>query len=135
MKCITPILLLLSALCTAQHTITVSVENVKNSNGAIRAALYDSSDSFLKFDAVFASTASKATPTTTVLVFKDIPSGAYGIALFHDENDNGEMDTNWMGIPKEKVAFSKARMKAFGPPDFEECKFAVQKDINLVIEL
>ena len=30
-----------------------------------------------------------------------LPEGEYAISLFHDENENKELDTNFIGIPKE----------------------------------
>jgi len=127
------ICVLFSTLGFGQHQISVTVEDVKNNEGKLNAALYDTADTFLKFDAVFASTSARAEMGTTVLLFEDVPAGTYGIALYHDENGNNEMDTNWMGIPKEKVAFSNAKMKTFGPPNFEECSFTVSEDTALVV--
>ena len=119
---------------SAQSTITVIVEGVINDQGTINAALYDSSEGFLKFDKVFAAVSSAAQEGQTRLMFKDIPNGTYAIALFHDKNANNALDTNWMGIPKEKVAFSMAKMKLFGPPSFKECAFELQTDKTLIID-
>jgi uncharacterized protein (DUF2141 family) len=33
--------------------------------------------------------------------FEDIPPGTYALAVVHDENMNGKLDTNWLGIPTE----------------------------------
>ena len=33
--------------------------------------------------------------------FEDIPAGTYAIAAIHDENRNGKLDMNWLGVPKE----------------------------------
>jgi len=65
----------------------------------------------------------------------DLPAGEYALAIFHDENNNGKLDTNWLGIPKEKVAFSKAKMKTFGPPKFKECAFKMSSDHEIHIDL
>ena len=123
------------ASLSAQHELLIDVNQVPNAKGKISAALYTTADSFLKFDEVFASTSSKAVEGKTRLVFKNIPTGNYAIALFHDKNDNDTLDTNWMGIPKEKVAFSNAKMKLFGPPSFEDCEFNLESDKTIVISL
>ena len=52
------------------------------------------------------------------LVFDDLPSGTYALALIHDENGNGKLDT-MMGIPKEGFGFSKNPAIRFGPPSFK----------------
>jgi uncharacterized protein (DUF2141 family) len=120
---------------SAQHEIAVEVLNVPSSEGKISVALYDKEDSFLKFEEVYASGSSAARAGKTNVVLKDVPKGKYAIALFYDKNGNDELDTNWMGIPKEKVAFSNAKMKLFGPPSFHDCSFIVNQDKTLVIPL
>lgn len=52
------------------------------------------------------------------LQFADLPSGTYALALIHDENGNGRLDT-MMGIPKEGFGFSKNPAIRFGPPSFK----------------
>jgi uncharacterized protein (DUF2141 family) len=37
--------------------------------------------------------------------FSDIKPGKYAIAVIHDENCNGELDTNMFGIPTEGYGF------------------------------
>lgn len=129
--CIVPLLWFSQAM--AQHTITVEVHKVPQSEGKVSVALYDSADTFLKFDAVYAAESTDAIKGTIQVVLKDIPKGTYAIALFYDKNGNDKLDTNWMGIPKEKVAFSEAKMKLFGPPNFKECAFELQQDSTLSI--
>ena len=38
--------------------------------------------------------------------FSGIAPGTYAASAFHDENSNGKLDTNFMGIPREGVAAS-----------------------------
>ncbi|MEM1337132.1 MAG: DUF2141 domain-containing protein [Bacteroidota bacterium] len=119
----------------AQSEIHVEVLNVPASEGKINVALYNHADAFLEFDKVFASKSVPAQKGSTKLVLQDLPKGEYAIALFYDQNGNDELDTNWLGIPKEKVAFSKGKLKAFGPPKFEECAFRLKDDLSLQISL
>ncbi len=44
-------------------------------------------------------------------LFKNIPYGNYAIALFHDKNDNKEIDKGLFGIPKEGYGFSNKSKK------------------------
>ncbi len=105
----------------AQNSLSVEVLGVKNSEGKISVAIYDSSDTFLKFDKVFKTDSTKAKSGSTKIFIGDLPEGNYALAIFHDENGNDELDTNWLGIPKEAVGFSNAKMKTFGPPSFKDC--------------
>lgn len=56
----------------------------------------------------------------------------YSIAAFLDENDNGKLDKNFLGIPKEPYGFSKNVKGMFGPPDFEETKIYLDKKDQLI---
>lgn len=127
------LLLLFPMILTAQHTLTVYAENVKESKGKISVALYDTEEGFLKFDKVFKTSSSKAVKEKTTLTINNIPSGTYAMAIFHDENSNEKLDTNFMGIPKEPLGFSIGKMKTFGPPSFQECSFKLDSDKEIVI--
>jgi len=118
-----------------QYQLNIEITGVPSAEGEVAAALYTDADSFLKFDKVFRATAEKAQKGTNLLTFTNVPEGAYAVAIFHDTNGNGKLDTNWLGIPKEKVAFSKAKMKTFGPPSFDECRFAIKSDTEIRIEI
>ncbi len=66
----------------------------------------------------------------------DLPEGDYAISLFHDENENKKLDTNFISIPKEAFGFSNNVLGVMGPPSFENAKFKVRKVNNKVnIEL
>ncbi|MER3376031.1 MAG: DUF2141 domain-containing protein [Allomuricauda sp.] len=119
----------------AQNTISVHVKNVDSAQGDVNVALYDSDETFLSFDGVLKTSSAPAHKGIVTLQIVDLPIGEYALAVFHDENGNGKLDTNWLGIPKEKVAFSRAKMKMFGPPKFKECTFRVTSDHEISIDL
>jgi uncharacterized protein (DUF2141 family) len=50
--------------------------------------------------------------------------GGYAIALVHDENANGKLDTS-LGLPKEGFGFSRNPTIVFGPPSFSAAQFTV----------
>lgn len=56
-------------------------------------------------------------------VIEGLPFGEYAISVFHDENDNGELDTNWIGMPKEGVGASNNAKSRMGPPKYADAKF------------
>jgi uncharacterized protein (DUF2141 family) len=103
--------------------LTIHVDNVNSAEGQVRVALYDAAGAFLKQPARVAAVAAVTAGTT--VVFKDIPAGDYGFAVFHDTNGNGKMDANPMGIPIEPVAFSNNAQGHMGPPSFDAVKLAV----------
>lgn len=119
----------------SQNILSVHVHNVPSDKGHIRVAVYNSDATFLSFDGVFKTGTKVAQKGIVQLKIEDLPAGEYALAVFHDENGNNELDTNWLGIPKEKVAFSKGKMKTFGPPKYKECAFLVHSDYEINIEL
>ncbi len=127
------IVLLMPMLGMSQIDLSVEVKGVPSGKGKISVALYTEAEDFLKFDRVFRASSVSAKENTTTVVIDDLPSGNYAVAVFHDENSNDELDVNWLGIPREKVAFSNTKMKLFGPPAFKDCVFNVPRD--MIIEV
>ncbi len=126
-------MLLVPVVLFSQNTIFVQVNNVSSDKGQVNVAVYDSEDFFLKFDGVVKAKSAPAQIGTVNLTLENLPAGDYALAIFHDKNGNDILDTNWLGIPKEKVAFSKSKMKTFGPPKYEECRFKVEGDTEISI--
>ena len=55
--------------------------------------------------------------------FTDLQKGVYAVAVFHDENDNGKLDTNFLGIPVEGSGASNNAQGWMGPPTFDDARF------------
>jgi uncharacterized protein (DUF2141 family) len=118
-----------------QNTLTVQVTGVSSDVGNIMLAVYDNADGFLKKDKALLGVSTKAVIGMTELQIKDLPEGEYALAIYHDENGNRELDTNWLGIPKEPIGFSNSKMKTFGPPGFDDCSFYFKADKEIQISL
>ncbi|WP_326525324.1 DUF2141 domain-containing protein [Sphingomonas sp.] len=61
---------------------------------------------------------------TRAVTFDALPVGGYAVAVIHDENGNGKLDT-MMGIPREGFGFSRNPAIGFGPPKFGAARFAL----------
>lgn len=129
MKKIFVLFLILSPVLytAAQSSITVEIVNLENNKGRVIVALLDEHEE----DAM--DTSSTITDQKCIVVFKDVTPGIYAIRLFHDENENEELDTNFLGIPKEGFGFSNDAMGKFGPKDFSEWLFDVSGDTKIRI--
>lgn len=57
--------------------------------------------------------------------FKGLPAGAYALVVFHDENDNGEIDHNLFRLPSEALGFSNGFTPGpfSGLPSFDKLRF------------
>lgn len=62
----------------------------------------------------------------------DLPNGTYAITLFHDLNENSDLDTNALGIPTEPFGFSNDPKLLFGPPSFSKASFKVNNSTKLI---
>ena len=105
-------------------TIEVTIENIESNKGSIVVGLYKNPENFLKKPFEHKKlTAQNGKLTTT---FEGIESGIYAISLYHDEDDNGKINTNMLGIPTEDYGISNNAKNMFGPPKWEDAKFSIK---------
>jgi uncharacterized protein (DUF2141 family) len=55
--------------------------------------------------------------------FREIAPGRYAVSVYHDENSNGKLDTNFLGIPREGVGASNNARGHMGSPKFDAAAF------------
>lgn len=129
-----PILLFISSFVFAQNLdLTVSVSGIKNNTGSLTAELYNAKDKFLKVSYKAISSPIKSNSAT--VTFTEIPKGEYTVLIYHDENKNGKLDKNFIGMPKEPVACSNNAKGFMGPPKYDDAKFTVITDTKINIKM
>jgi uncharacterized protein (DUF2141 family) len=106
-------------------TIILKVTGLRTEKGQVRIAVFNSSEMWLGEQPLYSSTI-KVDSQSVVWKITDVPYGDYGIAVFHDENKNGKMDKNLLGMPLEPYGFSNNVRATFGPPRWEKGKFPVR---------
>jgi uncharacterized protein (DUF2141 family) len=126
--------LALSAFAAAANAgeLTVELKGVSSEKGNIMFALFGKDDKWLG-NKPFKGTMTAVKGSTATVSFGDLPEGEYAISLFIDENSNGKMDFNAIGIPTEPYAFSNDAAGNFGPPTFEKAKFVVGKEAKSIV--
>jgi uncharacterized protein (DUF2141 family) len=115
--------LLPATLPASAATVEVRVTNVAGGKGKINVAVCDR-ERFLKQCAYSASV--PARDGETVVAMRDIPPGTWAVLAYQDENENSQLDRNFMGIPKENYGFSRDAVGRFGPPAFDEAAIEVR---------
>ncbi|KFI08668.1 DUF2141 domain-containing protein [Massilia sp. BSC265] len=115
--------LLPAALPSSAATVEVRVTNVAGGKGKVNVAVCDR-ERFLKQCAYSASVPAQA--GETVVSLKDIPAGTWAVLAYQDENANGQLDRNFIGIPKENYGFSRDAASRFGPPGFDDAAIEVR---------
>lgn len=117
----------------AQGRLEIIVQNIDPLRGTIRVALYNREERFMKEH--FQIREVKAFSNNTSIFFDNLPAGDYAFSIFHDINDNGELDTNFLGIPREPWGFSNNARGRFGPPGFGAAKFRVEGHVVMKVML
>ena len=116
----------LNAQESKQNDVTVVISNLNSNNGRVFVALYNSESTFLGKG--IKSDIKKIANNSCTVTFKDIPNGTYAVSMFHDENNNNKMDTNFVGIPKEDYGCSNNAKGFMGPPKWVDAKFQIQNE-------
>lgn len=118
--------------------IHVNILNIKNSTGTVACALFETAEGFPK------DFLRRATNVMVIKIrkvqarcdFEDIPPGTYAMAVIHDENMNGELDANWLGVPTEGYGFSNDAKGLVGAPSFSSASFTYDgENIEMTMSL
>ena len=118
--------------------IHVKIMNIRNSTGTVACALFESPVGF-PIEVLSSATnvmVIKIRKTQARCDFEDIPPGTYAIAVIHDENMNGKLETNWLGIPTEGYGFSNDATGMIGVPSFSAASFPYDgRNLDLTMSL
>ncbi|MHB8989529.1 MAG: DUF2141 domain-containing protein [Desulfobulbia bacterium] len=123
---------------TACPGIHVKILNIRNSTGAVACALFESP---VGFPTEFLRSATnimiiKVRNTQARCDFEDIAPGTYALAVIHDENMNGKLDTNFLGSPTEGYGFSNDATSLLGAPSFSaSCLQYDGQNLDMTISL
>ena len=118
------------------YSITITVTNIRGTNGSIRFKFYDdftpfpNDTGFLKV-VVNKSEISGSSFTRTYYGFK---SQSMAIALMDDEDNDNKLDMGWF-FPKEGYAFSDYFHSALRRPVYNDFKFVLTGDRSVVMKM
>ena len=124
--------LALSALFSAStfaSTLTFSIHNVRSDQGKIYLQLFKGESAFAEGQALIANITPARQGTVTVS-FHDLKAGEYALRYYHDENDNGKLDTNLFQIPTEGFGFSNDARPVMGPASYADMKVSLEGDLH-----
>ena len=114
----------------AAADLNVRIEGLRSAEGDVRVALHRQvPDGDFPGDAgVVAATILSAAPGAVRVVFAGLAPGSYAVAAFHDADGDGELATNFLGMPTEGYGFSNGAVGFMGPPGFEAAAVSVGAD-------
>lgn len=108
--------------CSSGATLDVRISGFDSTRGVAAVALFDSSAAHTERRPVRSATLPIEQGEATWRV-ADLHCGTYSILAYHDENDNGSLDTRALGLPKEKYGASNDARSLLGPPTFADARF------------
>lgn len=115
---------LLSTAAAAQDAaLEFRVTGLTTDQGQVICTLYGDQESWLSSDTNLGTATAKPADGGATCLFPSIPTGTYAVFFMHDLNDNGDMDKNLLGIPKEPWGFSRDAPVRLGPPPFSAAAF------------
>ena len=120
-KNLTIILILLALILPAskslaqQPLLQIEILNIQKDRGKIVVEIYKDKSDWLKtpFQKISLSTNESSKKASF-----NVPYGTYAVSIYQDINENGKLDQNFLGIPKEPIGFGNNH-KPLGKPDFE----------------
>jgi uncharacterized protein (DUF2141 family) len=118
--------------------IHVKILDIRNNTGAVVCALFKTSEGF---PSEFMHSATniimtKIQDTQARCDFVDIPTGTYALAVIHDENMDGKLGTNLLGVPTEGYGFSSEAQASLSAPSFEAARISHDgRNLDLTISL
>ena len=133
------LLIILSTILLLNNNfyLEIVIPNIKQ-DGIIYIAVYDNTDDYNSGDE------SQDIMAYNIIepVFKgayskkiSLKKGIYAIKVLVDNNDNGKIDLNFFGIPKEQFGFSNNVRGILGVPKFEKASFKLSSNKKIEIKL
>lgn len=104
------------------------IEGISDVEGEVRVAVFNSEASYGEKEDPLHAVVLEVSSDTVIWNHTELPFGEYAIAVYHDKNENGKLDSNFLGIPKEAYGFSNNARSKFGPASWKDAHFEVSSN-------
>ena len=111
--------------------VRVVVSNLSPTTGTVEISLFDSAESFM-VEPYLQQSGTAGEDGSFETEFVSLPDGEYAVVVVHDANDNGKLDSGFLGFGGESYGYSNNARSLFGRPDFEDVKILVDQPGTLV---
>ena len=105
-------------------TVVLEVSGFKNTRGTLNCRLFSQASDFPDGEGILTVRVPIAGPNTSC-TFSNIDPGTYAVAAVHDENSNGKLDKNFVGVPSEGYGVSNNKTYALSSPKWDESIFTI----------
>ena len=119
-----------------RYSITITITGIRSTKGSILLKFYDDNMRFPETDGFRVVRVSKAllVNNTITVTYHDFSAKHMGVSLLDDENENLKLDFGLM-FPKEGHAFSDYHHTAFRRPVYEDFRFLLTGNKNVVMKM
>lgn len=112
----------------SQFKLEIEIQEIRNNKGNIMLQLFDENEKVLTREM------SPIEGNKCTVSISDLKPGKYAVRYYHDENINGNMETNKVGKPTEGYGFSNNVIGRFGPPPFTKWIFEIKEDKKIILK-
>lgn len=114
--------------------VSVRVSGLEHKRGMVIACLWTQSDGFPTCQKSSSARKQSASisDTAMTIIFRNVPTGSYAVSVQHDEDGDGQLKTNFIGMPREGVGMSN---NPGGIPRWSRCQFSVTGDTAINVTM
>lgn len=130
------LLLLINCEAQGQQQTSIRITGIKGNAGKIIVQVFRDEPSYQAQAPYKKFTFQKNGLTKgTLNVNIQLEAGIYGFTLIDDENGNGKIDKNLIGIPKEGFGFSNFFMEKMKRPTFDDFKTNLKEHAEIIMKV
>jgi uncharacterized protein (DUF2141 family) len=117
-------------------SLRIEISDIRNATGDIGCLIFNGPDGYPEsHEKAHRESHVKIISGAAVCEFKNLAPGEYATIVFHDENLNGKLDKNFLGIPREGYGASNNVRPAMSAPGFKEAAFSVKAAAPTIITI
>lgn len=121
---------------SAQGKIVANMYGLKNNEGTCLACLFNNNLAFKgEGGQPVKCVSAYITNHFSQIIFSNLPQGEYAIKVFHDENNNRQIDKKFWGIPKEGYGASMNKLRFAAAPTYDDNSFMLDDDTIITLSI
>jgi uncharacterized protein (DUF2141 family) len=118
-----------------EYTLGLTVSGIEEIKGTLMVGIFDDAEKFKFKDNPVYEQQKAVNDTLMQVLFEGMKTGTYAIAVYHDQNNDRQLNTKKLGVPLEGVGFSGLSKSKIKPPDFLKASFILHKDTTITIPM
>lgn len=117
---------------SAQGTLRIKILDLPSSRGVVKVSLYRSREAYASRRGSFRKAVLPISGGSCEWLVDQLPYGEYAAMFYHDQNANGVLDRNRLGMPVEAFGFSNNARPRLGPPPYERVRFELESFVATI---